>query len=114
MKKVKTIPNEPGLLVSVSFMRSVLFRFGPNAGQSKSYPMNYGGCSAREISAELSEAEASAYPVVWRFFRGMKSGGDDPKAEPPWDERRIEVPATEHDATASLQIEMFAEGTKFK
>lgn len=102
-EQVTEIPNEPGQMVSVIWARELVMRFGPNAGKTVKIPAGLVGSSACEISAEES---SEGKPVRWRFFRGLKSGGDDLKSEPAWDEFSFELPSDVKGARERLEEEL--------
>jgi hypothetical protein len=89
-ERVQSLPNEPGQMVSVQWARGMMIRFGPQSGKVALIPEGLIGSSAREITASQSK---DGVPVVWRFIRGFKSGGDDLSRSPAWREERVEVPA---------------------
>ncbi len=111
MRPTEQIPNEPDLLVGVSFTVSHRLHFGRRAGQTIDVPVQYVGASAREVSGELSAEARRSAPIVWRFICGIVSGGDDPRSEPPWRELRVEVPSGMSDARSALERELSHETT---
>ena len=107
MKAVKTIPNEPALIVAVKFTRTMQRQFGPHRGKTIIVPMQFVGASAREVSAEMGAAERSRTNVIWEFFRGDTSGGDDPVAESPWHKYRVEIPPDVRDICSFIESGIF-------
>jgi hypothetical protein len=87
-EEVSELPNEPALLVSVQWKRVMRIRIGAQAGKDAHIPQALVGSSAREITAgEPSEGK----PVVWKFFRGHSSGGDNLKSDPAWRQERFKL-----------------------
>jgi hypothetical protein len=105
-----TVPNEPGLLVAVSFVRVVKTHFPPAAGKTFRVPTRFVGASARGVSAEANEAEQRKHPVAWRFLRGEHTGGDDVRTDPPWVEWRVEIPSRVKDARKALEKHLSSGG----
>jgi hypothetical protein len=104
------VPNEPSLLVAVSFVRVVKCHIGPDAGKLFRVPSGFVGASGREVSCELSVAEQRRHPVVWRFLCGGPEGGDDVRTDPPWAEWRVEIPSKVKDARKVLEKKLAAAG----
>jgi hypothetical protein len=102
------------LFVAVAFDREYVSQFGPKRGEVLLTPMRFVGVSAREISCELPAAERIGVAVVWRFFSGSETGGDDPKTEPPWKEERIEVPSDQNSASKFIEQSAFGFGQNFR
>jgi hypothetical protein len=107
MKRVESIPNLPGLCVAVKFK---LLAMNPFTRKEMWIHSAFVGVSAKEISAEASSKEFMWAPVIWKLYSSMASGGDDPVKEPPWIERRIEIPGDEKDATRMLDELISGEG----
>jgi hypothetical protein len=76
---VQSLPNEPGLLVSVEWTQSFKVHFGPRKGEVVSIRRAMVGCSRRDVSIE---AASDNLAVRWQFIAGLKSGGDNLEREP--------------------------------
>ena len=101
MTPVSLIPNEPELLVLVTFDRHV-----PSKRRAIVERCSYVGASARLGSAELGEEARQSLPVQWRFIRGFFSGDDVPNPGSQWNEKVIEIDGAKTNAREWLEKEM--------
>lgn len=107
------MPNEPDLVVAVSFLRTFNMRFGPLAGKKVDVPTQYVGASAREVSCELpAEDERQNHPASGDSSPAVRAAGKNPEHEPPWTEVRVEVPSSARDARTTLEREISYRGGK--
>ena len=63
-EEVNELPNEPGKMVSVTWTREMVMRFGQHAGKVVNIPMALIGSSAREITTEeKADGKGDGNPV---------------------------------------------------